>query len=162
MGCICSKGTEEEDGKINDNARQPEVDKSSVQLVAPIPSKKEEVVVDVSIRKDGSVRPVSKANVGSANVPLEEPETKAKVVDKPTKSNHGRSATMDFGSRIDKQNTNRIISMPHGSEGELMVAGWPQWLTAAAGEAIKGWLPRRADSFEKLDKVSIIVTRLSN
>jgi hypothetical protein len=32
---------------------------------------------------------------------------------------------------------------------------WPQWLTAAAGEAVKGWLPRRADSFEKLDKVQL-------
>lgn len=38
--------------------------------------------------------------------------------------------------------------------GEQVAAGWPPWLAAVAGEAIHGWVPRRADSFEKLDKVS--------
>lgn len=37
--------------------------------------------------------------------------------------------------------------------GEQVAAGWPPWLAAVAGEAIYGWVPRRADSFEKLDKV---------
>ncbi|XP_047317159.1 probable serine/threonine-protein kinase At1g54610 [Impatiens glandulifera] len=42
----------------------------------------------------------------------------------------------------------------HGSiEGEQVAAGWPPWLAAVAGEAIRGWIPRRADSFEKLDKI---------
>ncbi|KAJ4973592.1 hypothetical protein NE237_006766 [Protea cynaroides] len=31
--------------------------------------------------------------------------------------------------------------------------GWPSWLSAVAGEAIEGWTPRRADTFEKLDKI---------
>ncbi|KAJ6776291.1 CELL DIVISION PROTEIN KINASE [Salix koriyanagi] len=43
-------------------------------------------------------------------------------------------------------------SIPRATEGEQVAAGWPSWLAAVAGEAIKGWLPRRADSFEKLDK----------
>ncbi|KAJ8634083.1 hypothetical protein MRB53_027419 [Persea americana] len=30
---------------------------------------------------------------------------------------------------------------------------WPSWLSAVAGDAIEGWKPRRADSFEKLDKI---------
>ncbi|KAJ7523102.1 hypothetical protein O6H91_18G037400 [Diphasiastrum complanatum] len=38
-------------------------------------------------------------------------------------------------------------------EGEQVAAGWPSWLSAVAGEAIKGWIPRRADSFEKLHKI---------
>jgi hypothetical protein len=46
-----------------------------------------------------------------------------------------------------------IGSVPKAMEGEHVAAGWPSWLAAVAGEAIKGWLPRRADSFEKLDKV---------
>lgn len=37
--------------------------------------------------------------------------------------------------------------------GEQVAAGWPAWLSAVAGEAIQGWIPRRADTFEKLDKV---------
>jgi len=46
-----------------------------------------------------------------------------------------------------------IGSVPKAMEGEHVAAGWPSWLAAVAGEAIRGWLPRRADSFEKLDKV---------
>lgn len=41
----------------------------------------------------------------------------------------------------------------HKVEAEQIIAGWPSWLSAAAGEAIHGWLPLRADSFEKLEKV---------
>lgn len=43
--------------------------------------------------------------------------------------------------------------VPRATEGEQVSAGWPPWLAAVAGEAIRGWVPRRADSFEKLDKV---------
>ncbi|XP_024019777.1 probable serine/threonine-protein kinase At1g54610 [Morus notabilis] len=31
--------------------------------------------------------------------------------------------------------------------------GWPPWLLAAAGDAIQGWTPRRANSFERLAKI---------
>ncbi|XP_077212170.1 putative serine/threonine-protein kinase At1g54610 [Tasmannia lanceolata] len=32
-------------------------------------------------------------------------------------------------------------------------SGWPEWLEAVVGDAIKGWTPRRADTFKKLDKI---------
>ncbi|KAF5725382.1 ATP binding protein putative isoform 1 [Tripterygium wilfordii] len=38
-------------------------------------------------------------------------------------------------------------------EAEQIAAGWPAWLTATAGEAVHGWVPLRADAFEKLDKI---------
>ncbi|KAJ9568570.1 hypothetical protein OSB04_004536 [Centaurea solstitialis] len=38
-------------------------------------------------------------------------------------------------------------------EVEQVAAGWPAWLSAVAGEAIHGWVPLRAESFEKLEKV---------
>ncbi|KAL3655058.1 hypothetical protein CASFOL_000844 [Castilleja foliolosa] len=31
--------------------------------------------------------------------------------------------------------------------------GWPSWLNEVAGQAIKDWKPRRANTFEKLDKI---------
>lgn len=49
----------------------------------------------------------------------------------------------------------RIGNAPKSVHGELDAAGWPSWLSAVAGEAIKGWTPRRADSFEKIDKASL-------
>nr|KAJ0186404.1 hypothetical protein LSAT_V11C900467880 [Lactuca sativa] len=47
----------------------------------------------------------------------------------------------------------RTFSVANGFDGAQEAAGWPSWLTAVAGEAIKGWLLRRADSFDKLDKI---------
>ena len=44
-------------------------------------------------------------------------------------------------------------SVPRASEGEQVAAGWPSWLAFVTGDAVTGWVPRRADSFEKLDKV---------
>lgn len=47
----------------------------------------------------------------------------------------------------------RAGSIPGQAVGEQVAAGWPQWLSEVAGEAIKGWTPRRADTFEKLAKI---------
>lgn len=47
----------------------------------------------------------------------------------------------------------RLSNPPKHLQGEQVAAGWPSWLSAVAGEAINGWTPRRADTFEKLDKV---------
>lgn len=44
-------------------------------------------------------------------------------------------------------------TIPKSIVGEQVVAGWPSWLAEVAGEALNGWLPRKADTFEKLDKV---------
>ncbi|KAG0474029.1 hypothetical protein HPP92_015886 [Vanilla planifolia] len=38
-------------------------------------------------------------------------------------------------------------------EGEMAAAGWPSWLSAIAREAIQGWIPLKAESFEKLEKI---------
>jgi cyclin-dependent kinase 12/13 len=51
----------------------------------------------------------------------------------------------------------RLSNPPKHLHGEQVAAGWPSWLSAVAGEAINGWTPRRADTFEKLDKVSDLV-----
>ncbi|KAF3337143.1 hypothetical protein FCM35_KLT17730 [Carex littledalei] len=46
-------------------------------------------------------------------------------------------------------NTSRhVITSPERDRN-----GWPTWLSAAAGDAVSGWTPRRADSFEKLEKI---------
>lgn len=47
----------------------------------------------------------------------------------------------------------RLRNLHKYLEGEQLAAGWPGWLTAVAAEAIQGWVPLKADSFEKLEKV---------
>ncbi|KAK9136983.1 hypothetical protein Sjap_007577 [Stephania japonica] len=42
---------------------------------------------------------------------------------------------------------------PHHVDAELSAAGWPRWLSKVSREAIWGLVPRRADSFEKFDKI---------
>ncbi|KAE9599874.1 hypothetical protein Lal_00046171 [Lupinus albus] len=43
--------------------------------------------------------------------------------------------------------------VPKASEGEQVAAGWPTWLSSVAGEAIHGWIPRNANSFERFHKI---------
>ena len=38
--------------------------------------------------------------------------------------------------------------------GGKVVARWPAWISVVAREAIKGRIPRCANTFEKLDKVN--------
>ncbi|XP_008790097.3 protein IMPAIRED IN BABA-INDUCED STERILITY 1-like isoform X2 [Phoenix dactylifera] len=47
----------------------------------------------------------------------------------------------------------RLGSLANSLQGEQVAAGWPAWLSAVAGEAIQGWVPLKADSFEKLEKI---------
>ncbi|XP_008219089.1 PREDICTED: probable serine/threonine-protein kinase At1g09600 isoform X1 [Prunus mume] len=162
MGCICSKGaSEQEKVEDSDTVEHPLKD-YSVQLVAPTPSLRDDFVAEVSGLggggggADGSVRllsnTASRANRRS-NAANDEDPNKTQVISKPGNSNHQRWATMDMEASEKQTVMSRIVSMPHGAEGEQTAAGWPSWLTSVAGDAIKGWVPRRADSFEKLDKI---------
>ncbi|XWS51173.1 hypothetical protein CRYUN_Cryun12cG0154500 [Craigia yunnanensis] len=47
----------------------------------------------------------------------------------------------------------RLGNLQKYIEGEHVAAGWPAWLSAVAGEAIHGWIPLKADSYEKLEKI---------
>ncbi|KAL6856911.1 hypothetical protein ACP4OV_018293 [Aristida adscensionis] len=57
------------------------------------------------------------------------------------------------GVRSEAEAKPRIRDVPNGVQAEHVAAGWPRWLTEVAAEAVRGWQPRRAESFEKLDKI---------
>lgn len=57
------------------------------------------------------------------------------------------------GERRRSRPNPRLSNPPKHIHGEQVAAGWPSWLSAVAGEAINGWIPRRADTFEKIDKI---------
>ncbi|KAG6646452.1 hypothetical protein CIPAW_07G010300 [Carya illinoinensis] len=57
------------------------------------------------------------------------------------------------GERRRSRANPRQSNLPQHSRGEQLVAGWPPWLTDVCGAALTGLIPRRADSFEKIDKI---------
>lgn len=57
------------------------------------------------------------------------------------------------GERRRSKPNPRMSNPPKNVHGEQVAAGWPSWLSEVAGEAINGWIPRRADAFEKLAKI---------
>ncbi|KAM6570399.1 hypothetical protein CsatB_018384 [Cannabis sativa] len=85
------------------------------------------------------------------------------------KVEQSRSAnTVDVTVRNKKKETERQRTRTSKRNGDLPVVeqrkprpepfltnqqGWPSWLLAAAGDAIQGWTPRRANSFERLAKI---------
>ncbi|KAF5477079.1 hypothetical protein F2P56_003758 [Juglans regia] len=65
-------------------------------------------------------------------------------------SSNGNDSSLSF----------RLGNLQKYVEGEQVAAGWPAWLSAVAGEAIQGWIPLRADAFEKLEKIKCYVKQL--
>ncbi|KAL5704094.1 [pyruvate dehydrogenase (acetyl-transferring)] kinase [Ranunculus cassubicifolius] len=160
MGCICSKGASTATSENADsNQREKDVAKAVVT-----PSKREEMVMSAeggmrchSSVANGLLKPNLMTpgieNGPPALVGLDDGAKSSVANVKTNKGQHQRRATVDVGANGADRMMSRIVSMPHAVEGEQVAAGWPSWLSAVAGEAIKGWLPRRADSFEKLDKI---------
>lgn len=46
-----------------------------------------------------------------------------------------------------------VSPVPKDTELKQISAGWPTWLVSVAGEALVDWAPRRASTFEKLEKI---------
>ncbi|PHU30090.1 putative serine/threonine-protein kinase [Capsicum chinense] len=139
MGSICSKG----DADIVEHAKEKDiqVDKSSVQLVAP------------SVREEIKEIVKPKATTLEANGVVSEKvddNEKTRIRERSKDGRLKRQSTMDFGLI---RSRSRVVNMPPGVIGELSAAGWPLWLSSVAQEAIQGWVPRSAESFEKLNKI---------
>ncbi|KAK1567683.1 hypothetical protein Q3G72_015184 [Acer saccharum] len=155
MGCICSKATRAHQYvEENNNVKEKE---STTKISKKLPSfKKDNVAVLVEADgggTDATARLIHNQPVdGSAGLGTgssDEGEKKEKPILQ-------RRGTMDVGitgAHVGQPRMTRITSVSNGERGAQVVAGWPSWLTAVAGEAINGWVPRKADSFEKLDKI---------
>lgn len=158
MGCICSKGASANEYAPNHHGREKET-RSSKRFIAS--SKKDEPVVEI----DGSVNDVTtrlisgasvEDNVGSTSLGWEDEQKRGGISEIPARSQIQRHQTNNGGNReaeVAQIKVSKIVSIPNGIEVSHIAAGWPSWLTAVAGEAISGWVPRRADSFEKLGKI---------
>ncbi|KAG0484652.1 hypothetical protein HPP92_008543 [Vanilla planifolia] len=142
MGCVCAKPFAIEDSRESPRARpaaRPSV--TSAQPIAP--AKLSASIVSSSRREEL----------------VDEWSTAASAVERKQGIRSVRANSQDAEVRRERQvypsnqHLRVIGSIPKALEGEQVVAGWPAWLAAVAGEAIRGWVPRKADSFEKLDKI---------
>ncbi|KAM6544081.1 hypothetical protein CsatB_008528 [Cannabis sativa] len=150
MGCICSKGASEKD-VAEKYEKEKELGKANpVQLIAPPSQKRENFLVEVKA-DGGSVRPLSRttsrantcSHISNGSIhrkPKEEDNRVVVVVEGPSVSKSSKPQVTRIASVVNGRNSNEE-------------AGWPSWLTSVAGDAIKGWTPRKAESFEKLDKI---------
>ncbi|CAN8294618.1 unnamed protein product [Cochlearia groenlandica] len=180
MGCNCSKGTKANDGSdeniISINVNN--VKESSRRRRRRIKSNKPNNKTSKKKKKSASS---SNANVGSEDIaglinnnnsneatlrfllPIDannstpisshDADKKPNLERKSSKSVFQRRPTVETGTLVQPKMMTRISSVGIGERGAQVMAGWPSWLAAVAGEAINGWIPRKADSFEKLEKI---------
>ncbi|KAI7753004.1 hypothetical protein M8C21_022954, partial [Ambrosia artemisiifolia] len=116
----------------------------SIEIVA---DKKQERNRDPDV-KSGRAEKNSTAKTDGGNDGGQEAQNR--VVRKREKDGNVRQK----GERRRSKPNPRLSNPTKNLHGEQVAAGWPAWLSAVAGEAINGWIPRRADTFEKIDKAS--------
>ncbi|XP_027114437.2 probable serine/threonine-protein kinase At1g54610 [Coffea arabica] len=137
MGCVF--GREVSSGVVSESSKDERRETAGYERkskgVSVEPNDRLEVVVD-TVKVDNENN-----TVGVSNSALETKEVKVEGEVKPK------------GERRRSKPNPRLGNPPKHKYGEQVAAGWPSWLSAHVGEAIDGWLPRRADSFEKIDKI---------
>ncbi|KAL3508680.1 hypothetical protein ACH5RR_028081 [Cinchona calisaya] len=138
MGSVCCKPSAIEDSKESPRERISSKASSDLRVPRAVSSRREEGyrVKDRVENNEGRVVLIDKQINGSARLHSDSIERKREKTEYVVTSHH--------------PGMGRI---PRAIEGEQVAAGWPPWLANVAGEAIRGWVPRRADSFEKLDKI---------
>lgn len=160
MGCICSKGIRSNAGNSKDQEKK--LRKSSGRLVSS--SKRAELVVEPDGAGNEATARLIPSPVGLETENRDSRKDQASLEEKPSKLVQRKGAKDVGGSvanaQIQQPRMGRVGSLSLGERGAQVVAGWPSWLSSVAGEAINGWIPRRADSFEKLEKVSACIFSL--
>ncbi|PRQ49869.1 putative protein-serine/threonine kinase CMGC-CDK-CRK7-CDK9 family [Rosa chinensis] len=145
MGLICGKPSAVEDSRESPPKRSSLASskRHSGIKVPRLNSSKREVVrtkdrLDGAAGAGGAVKVMLIDKAISGSVRLYDDQNKSKKIEKP-------EVTV-----LDHPGSRRI---PNATVAEQVAAGWPGWLSAAAAEAINGWTPRRADTFQKLNKI---------
>ncbi|KAJ6693478.1 hypothetical protein OIU85_004265 [Salix viminalis] len=158
MGCIASKENSQ-DGHRERLSRKGSLDRRVSHVN--------------SLTKDDGVRSKDKSNSGDVKVMLTDKKTRGsrryhgdRIEKRPVEKNMVENHEVDafWQTQIEKRKIEvcqdfPVLShpawgkVPKCVEAEQVAAGWPSWLASVAGEAIMGWVPRRANTFEKLDRI---------
>lgn len=73
---------------------------------------------------------------------------------------HTEKLNEKYGVDVNIPNAALFTNVPNAAMAEQIAAGWPPWLAEAASEAIRGWIPRSPESFNKMDKVLLLCSCL--
>ncbi|XP_075516540.1 putative serine/threonine-protein kinase At1g54610 [Primulina tabacum] len=135
MGCVFGKeiSSGPSSGTVVDGKGRVDVEERDSSRP---PGKREKLVVDS----------VSKSEVGGDAGEVRNGENQEEELKE-------RNERRPKGERRRSKPNPRLSNPPKHIHGEQVAAGWPSWLSAVAGEAINGWTPRRADTFEKIEKI---------
>ncbi|XP_028807851.1 probable serine/threonine-protein kinase At1g54610 isoform X2 [Neltuma alba] len=139
MGCICSKTSAVEDSREDLTRKSLSSKRGSELRVSRLNSSKRNEGVwatDKLVGNDVKISLIDKKTNGSFQ--LYDDRMGNKEIEKP---------------ELTVLNNPGLGKVPKAAEGEQVAAGWPNWLSSVAGEAIKGWIPRSANTFEKLNKI---------
>ena len=156
MGCVCSKGSSANE-YIENNGRDKELSKKSSKRHTSSSRRDGAVLEGYGGINDATARLIptqsAEENAASSPVSWDKGQKKSMPVDRPAIR---KSPETEGGMNAGQPQMNGIVRIGNGVEAAQAAAGWPSWLTAVAAEAINGWVPRKADSFERLDKVSLV------
>ncbi|KAK9682297.1 hypothetical protein RND81_10G063700 [Saponaria officinalis] len=100
---------------------------------------------DNTIKESHQTHNLRHTSDDEGNIIDEEDEVENKKTGKKAKSIKSKSSLSNFSLKFGSVKSQVLA--------EQAAAGWPNWLTTVAGEAIHGWVPLRADGFEKLEKI---------
>ncbi|KAL2640714.1 hypothetical protein GLYMA_06G292200v4 [Glycine max] len=142
MGCICSKSSAIEDSKESVTKK--------FQSYSTRPS-------ELNVLRLNSTRRVDEGGV--KDVLIDGGHVKGSLIErKANGSGQLYGDHHDVKKKLEKPGLTVVDHIgpgrvPKAIEGEQVAAGWPAWLSSVAGEAIKGWIPRSANTFERLHKI---------
>ncbi|XWS63420.1 hypothetical protein CRYUN_Cryun06bG0095600 [Craigia yunnanensis] len=152
MGCMNSKSAAVEDSRENHKERLTR--KGSLDKLVPRSnsSRREEVVRSKDKYDGGDVKVllIDNKTSGSNRFCYNNQVEKQRIIDKFEVIEKNKVENCEVTIAGHHPSSGRVLN---SIEREQVAAGWPSWLVAVAGEALKGWIPRRANTFEKLDKI---------
>ncbi|XP_010475800.1 PREDICTED: probable serine/threonine-protein kinase At1g09600 [Camelina sativa] len=177
MGCNCTKGTRANDNVENDTIINNVVVKERRRKPNKTSKKKKKKFVSSTKDNNNNVGSEGSGNNNNNNnnnndstlrllIPIADAKNNDEVLAEKKVNLERKSSRSLFQRRptntdvvgnnkgtLQQPMMSRICSISNGERGAQVMAGWPSWLASVAGEAINGWIPRKADSFEKLEKI---------
>ncbi|KAJ0250652.1 serine/threonine-protein kinase [Hirschfeldia incana] len=162
MGCKFSKGIRANESIINNNVKErrskpntrtsKKNKKHASSSIADVGSEERPSYIDAKNNEEEATLKLllPPTDVKNSTLILSNEEGENKKVNIERKSSR---SVFQRREPLQQPRITRISSVSNGERGAQVMAGWPSWLASVAGEAINGWIPRKPDSFEKLEKI---------